>query len=274
MSKNLCCPSYIVNRPVIVQPLGGLCNRMRVIVGAASLAKELHKKLIVIWTTDPTLNAPFADLFQRIPYKVIECPLASVKYKFLFHFYKDIRHYMILDDQWISSNARGFDFNRWKDKIKERNLFLQTNLDILFDGDYSIFKAKKSVIEEFNNVSCDENTVGLHIRRTDNANAIKYSPTELFFTKIEEEIHSHPEAKFYLATDDPQEEKRFIEKYGQRIVIYQKHSLDRNNPVAIKDALIDLYNLSHCRKIYGSYWSSFSDTAALWTGIEKEEVKN
>lgn len=258
---------------ILVQPLGGLCNRMRAIAGAASLAEKLNRNLLIIWTCDTTLNAKFSDLFEGIPYRLVEYPLNSIKYKILYHWYKDVRHCSILDDQWISANARGKEYNTWKELVENKNLFLQTNLDILFDGDYSIFEAKRSVIEELNNVSCDENTVGLHIRRTDNANAIKYSPTELFFSKVEEELCSNPETKFYLATDDPQEEKLFIERYGHRIVVYQKNSLDRNNPLAIKDALVDLYNLSRCRKIYGSYWSSFSDTAALWTGIEKEELK-
>ena len=260
-------------KEIIVQPLGGLCNRMRVIVGAISLAQKTEKQLTIIWTQDATLNTKFSDLFEPIPYKVIECSLHSLKYKALYHWYKDFYRCMILDDQWISSNARGKEYDVWKDKIEGRNLFLQTNLDILLDGDYSIFKAQPSVIKDLNNIECDENTIGLHIRRTDNSNAIKYSPTSLFFEKVEEELKYNPQTKFYLATDDPQEEQSFIEKFGKSILVYRKHSLDRNNPIAIKEALVDLHNLSHCKKIYGSYWSSFSDTAALWTGIEKIEVK-
>lgn len=258
---------------IIVHPLGGLCNRMRVIVGAISLAQKMRKQMTIIWTQDATLNAKFSDLFEGILYEVVECSLNSLRYKALFHWYKDVRRCMVLDDQWISANARGKEYDTWKDKIEGKNIFLQTNLDILFDGNYSIFKAKESVIRDLNNVLCDKNTIGLHIRRTDNANAVKYSPTSLFFAKVEEELKANPQTKFYLATDDPNEEKAFIDKFGGSIIIYQKHSLDRSNPIAIKDALVDLYNLSHCKKIYGSYWSSFSDTAALWSGIEKIELK-
>ncbi|MBO5613037.1 MAG: hypothetical protein J5905_00860 [Prevotella sp.] len=258
---------------IIVQPLGGLCNRMRAIVGALSFARKMGNKVKVLWAMDSTLNAHFSELFEDIPCDVIECELDSLKYKMFFHWYKDIKRSMILDDAWISDNARGKKYDIWKDKVEGRNLFLQTNLDILLDGDYSIFKAKESVVRKMNNVVCDKNTIGLHIRRTDNAKAIKYSPTHLFFEKVEEELSRNPQMKFYLATDDPQEESAFVEKFGSKVLIYNKHSLDRNNPLAIKDALIDLYNLSHCQKIYGSYWSSFSDTAALWSGIEKIELK-
>lgn len=259
---------------IIVQPLGGLCNRMRAIVGAVSLAKKTGKQIAILWTHDCTLNAGFSDLFEPITYEVIECLLTSLKYKALYHWYKDVKRYMILDDQWILANARGKEYVTWKYIIENKDLFLQTSHDILFDGDYSLLKPRMSVINELYGVVCDHNTIGLHIRRTDNANAIKYSPTNLFFEKVEEELKKDPQVKFYLATDDPQEEQNFIDKYGKSILVYKKHSLDRNNPLAIKEALVDLCNLSHCRKIYGSYWSSFSDTAALWTGIEKIELKN
>lgn len=246
---------------------------MRAIVGALSFARKMGNKVKVLWAMDSTLNAHFSELFEPLPCEVIECELDSLKYKMFFHWYKDMKRSMILDDAWISDIARGKEYNIWKDKVEGRNLFLQTNLDILLDGAYSIFKAKEPVVRELNNVVCDKNTIGLHIRRTDNAKAIKYSPTHLFFEKVEEELKANPQTKFYLATDDPQEESAFVERFGSKILIYNKHSLDRNNPLAIKDALIDLYNLSHCQKIYGSYWSSFSDTAALWSGIEKIELK-
>ena len=37
----------------------------------------------------------------------------------------------------------------------------------------------------------------------------------------------------------------------------------------MQDALIDLWCLAASRKIIGSYWSSFTDTAADMGGIEK-----
>ena len=43
----------------------------------------------------------------------------------------------------------------------------------------------------------------------------------------------------------------------------------RDEPAAIADAVADLYALSGCSKIIGSYWSSFTDTAAELRGIER-----
>lgn len=260
-------------RYLFVQPLGGLCNRMRVITGAAELARIINKEVVVIWTADKTLNAKFSDLFDSLPYKVIDVRLGSVKQRVIWHTLTKLLGYSILDDKWIKDKARGKELNTWIDSIKDKNIFINANLDILLNGDYGIFKPKSSLLLELNNVECNDNVIGIHIRRTDNVNAVKYSPTRLFLSKVQNDIVKDSELRFYLATDDPKEEEIFVNEFGDKMLIYEKHSLDRNNPLAIKDALIDLYNLSRCRKIYGSYYSSFSDTAALWTKIEKEELK-
>lgn len=257
---------------LIAQPLGGLCNRMRVITGAAELAKALGKELVVIWTQDSTLNARFSDLFMPIPYRVIEVQLASLPQRILWHTLTKALGYRVLNDEWIKQNARGFAMEQWIDQIKDYNLLINANLDIILDGDYSIFRPSKKILPRLMNID-RENTIGIHIRRTDNENATRYSPTHLFFERIQQDIVQNPGICYYLATDDPHEEAAFEQEFGDRILIYKKESLDRNNPVAIRDAVVDLCNLSHCNKIYGSYYSSFSDTAALWSGIEKEEIK-
>lgn len=95
----------------------------------------------------------------------------------------------------------------------------------------------------------------------------------MFIDKAEELLRTDPKAKFFLATDDPSEERLFLDKFGESIIIHRKTSLDRNNPRAIRDAVTDLWFLAHCKKIYGSYWSSFSDVAAMWGNIEKEILK-
>lgn len=258
---------------IIVQPQGGLCNRMRTLCGAASLADKIHSDLKVIWTKDASLNIAFGDIFESFPYKVFEVQLNSVQYKLLYHWYKDIYRYKILDDAWIYKYARGKHFDTWSNLIGQKCIFIISSADILFDGDYKLFKPNSLTLQTLNTVCCDNNTIGIHIRRTDNEMSIKHSPTQLFLDKVRVELRINPDAKFYLATDDPEEERLFLAEYGDRILIYKKHSLDRNDPMAIKDALIDLYNLSQCRKILASYYSSFSDVAALWGNIEKEVLK-
>ena len=62
-------------------------------------------------------------------------------------------------------------------------------------------------------------------------------------------------------------------RFQGKIIVYPKRSLDRNSTEGIEDALVDLYNLSNCKAIFASYWSSFSDMAAAWKGISKVVLK-
>ena len=87
------------------------------------------------------------------------------------------------------------------------------------------------------------------------------------------EIETMKAVRFFLSTDDPKEEALLKERFGNRIIINPKTSIDRNNPIAIQEALLDLYSLSRCRKIYGSYYSSFSDVAAIWGRVNKNILK-
>lgn len=256
--------------PIIVQPTGGLCNRMRTIAAAARLAEILGKKIWVFWTCDVTLNAPFRLLFQPLPFPVVELRLGSFVQRLLWFVCRKLLHYRVYDDTWVS-DARGKDMALWKDEIVQRPIFLWTSSDIFKGGgDYSIFRMSDDL--KAHALPSYDNVIGVHIRRTDNEKSVRFSPTELFVRKIEEELKANPSSRFYLATDDPKEEA-FLCTCSDRIIVYKKESLDRNSPAAIRDAVIDLYNLAHCQKIYGSYWSSFSDVAALWGGIEKEVLK-
>ena len=51
---------------IIIQPSGGLCNRMRVINSGWRLARERQEKLLVLWNCNPELNCPFEALFRPV----------------------------------------------------------------------------------------------------------------------------------------------------------------------------------------------------------------
>lgn len=56
-----------------LKPVGGLCNRMRAVDTAASLARQSGKQLIVFWGRDIYLNCRYSDLFESSEhFKVME----------------------------------------------------------------------------------------------------------------------------------------------------------------------------------------------------------
>ena len=257
---------------IIVQPQGGLCNRMRTIAGAYKLAQTINKKLIVFWVRNDELNERFDNLFVLTPFKVIDDHPGSFIQKWLWRIANRTDFFTLIDDQTIlNSDFRNSPISEWAKELSYSNLLICACHDITKDCDYSIFKPLDAIRNRCP-ISKEENVIGIHIRRTDNVESVKFSPTELFVQRMNETIDNHGEVKFFLATDDPKEEAYLQEIYGNRIIVNHKTSLDRNNPIAIQEALLDLYTLTQCREIYGSYYSSFSDVAAIWGGVSKDTI--
>ena len=111
--------------------------------------------------------------------------------------------------------------------------------------------------------------VSVHIRRTDQVTSIAYSKTENFIQLMNREIDADPNVKFFLATDDKEEEALLRKTFPGRIVSNENRTLRRDSLDGMYDALLDLYCLSSCKKIIGSYYSSFTDTAAALGNIPK-----
>ena len=258
------------SKHIFIIPEGGLCNRMRVINGGLDLSQKLGTKSILIWCRDKSLNSTYSDLFQQLDIKTYETDRNSFLYKLLLFYAKKIKQCIVLDDHFILEHFRGTFPNSFN-KLIGNNIIINSCQSVTLSEDFSMFKISDDISHKI--LKIDNRTIGIHIRRTDNKMSVQYSPTKLFIQKIEEEIAKDKTIKFYLATDDLNEENYIKQKFNDKILTYPKTSLDRNNPQAIKEAVIDLYHLSKCKKIYASYYSSFSDVAAMWGNIEKEVVK-
>ena len=106
-----------------------------------------------------------------------------------------------------------------------------------------------------------ENLVGVQIRRTDNAISIANSPTELFIEYMQKELKANPQTVFYLATDDMNVNNEISARFGSHLVCRRTEPTKRNTKSGMIDAATDFIALSRCRRIYGSYWSSFCEVA-------------
>ncbi len=245
--------------------LGGLCNRMRTMSSVLDLSERLNQKAIFVWVKMPDINASFDHLFVHFPATVISLKARGCVFK-IIDFIKKHWKGIIIDDSFANKYCKSnlsSNFHLFKNK----SILVHSCENLTKTEDFSMFHPKLRGTFE-----CD-NCIGIHIRRTDNVQSILHSPTSLFIQRIQKEIDNDPDVRFYLATDDEKEEEFIRNHFPNHILTYSKRSLDRNNPVGIDDALIDLINLSRCKKILGSYYSSFSDTAASWGNIEKEVIK-
>jgi hypothetical protein len=140
--------------------------------------------------------------------------------------------------------------------------------------DFKEFVPCKTILDKVNKItgSFNEYTIGIHIRRTDNTRSISESPTELFVSRMAKALEINPETNFFVSTDSVEEEKKLRKEFGSKIISTTK-KLERYNPDAIKDALVDLLCLSRTSGIFGSFWSSFSEVASAIGGNELEILR-
>ena len=279
---------------IIVKPVGGLANRMRVIAASVQLAHEIGTTVQCIWESNNELGANYTDLFElsehfslRAPFR--HRPKSSYQKTGLKHFIITLWNKMLgVDACYSMSNVDSIiageqnenaDYHRFFDVIspllaKDKIIFYTTG-DYLADlHDVSLFNPVeeiRKVIESY--ALCFSNkTYGLHIRRTDNTWAIENSPLNLFRAIIESKIAEDDEVRFYLSTDDKETLQALKEEYGEHILIREK-KYGRDSLDAMKDAVVDMWLLSKTQQIYGSYYSSFSEMAGLVGHIPVMTVK-
>ncbi|MCH6236503.1 hypothetical protein [Cognataquiflexum rubidum] len=265
-----------ISEMIYIEPFGGICNRLRAIASAVWLSKQLNKPLTVIWQVNEDLNTSFESLFQ-LPgeFRVVENSRS-------FQNIKNSKQNNALKAglSSIINKFYGVDFcikeieiknysNSYFTELKKyKNIYINTCEQFGEPSAYfSLFKPVPKIQKQINEISghFDSYTVGLHIRRTDNAMAISNSPIELFFGKMDEEINDNPLANFFLATDDQEIEEELKKKYPGKIRFLESKE-GRISKIGLEQAVVDLFCLGNTGKIFGSFYSSFSFVASKLNG--------
>ncbi len=279
-----------MKKNISIEPCAGLGNRIRVLASAKKLSDYYQWNLNIIWKQEAACYAKFSSLFKddntalnivevtEMPFRMkplqtLTGTLKKRKYLHGANFIStedvadlchtvnekdEINYYPALiskimneDNCYIKStgelcqcNTEDFQFLQPSDKVQSRGA--------------SIW-----------NMITDQ-TIGVHVRRTDQEASIKYSTLSAFERMMDAEIQKNPHVSFYLASDDEQVLESMERKYGERLLDFRGRDARRDVEEGIIDALIEMYALSKCTKIIGSYYSSYSKIAALMGGIECE----
>lgn len=160
--------------------------------------------------------------------------------------------------------------------LKNKGFYYIGNADFYFTEtpNYTIFRPIDSIQTEINRVLSLFNayTIGIHIRQTDHEIAKSVSPVELFIEKMQAEVSRHHEVNFFLATDEPKIEEELQQLFKGKILTYSTDKA-RTSVTGIQQALADLFLLSRATKIWGSYFSSFSEMAEKLHGSPLEIIQ-
>lgn len=277
------------NGKIILIPTSGLANRLRITAVAIRVAKVSGKKLFIYWDKNSGLQAEFDHLFESFPNITVQ--KIPLKFKVWIKMNR-FSSRLIGFDKWYLGLFK-FDFifldsmasQVWHNKLnlqnevdKAKDVLICSGQEInYFDlQDYKLFVPKYALQKRIESISekFTEYTIGVHIRGKDNEASKKISPFSLFVTKMEDEINLNPKVTFFLATDEEKYQESLLKKFGQHKIIFHEKVFARNVNAGIKDAVIDLFCLSKTSKIYGSYFSSFSDVAGRIGQVPVHILKN
>lgn len=252
-------------------PTAGLCNRMNAILCAIISYEQYKIPTEIYWEKTSDCYAEFSDLFEPLDHP-------NLQVKTLKKFYlkpggkkqlylPNLLRKLIFDVSYNGTqiaNKKLSETCKDKKKIYITSYNLFTPIPPIKFKVTQYFRPQKELAQKINEIVQGQfsmNTIGIHIRRTDNLLAIKNSPIENFIQIMDAEISNNPNTNFYLATDSEDVKRYFIERYGQKIIT-STNSLNRNTLEGMRNAIIDLYCLGNTKKIIGSHSSTYSIMAS------------
>lgn len=268
---------------LVINPIGGLGNRMRAIASGISLAIELGCDYKIVWLRNWELNARFEDVFLASTEfrNKIEYP-GSLAYSLLYSCPRKQNGYISaitlrrfglwLTDQFpdfseTTDNQEMFKRNVQQALRSGRNCYIQAGTEFypysdefyrsLFCPNQEISRRVEEEVSKLGNCR-----YGMHIRRTDNIESILHSPINLFEDKIRDLLEAQPEAKIYLASDSEEVKDELVRKFPGVVFTSRSAQADRASVEGIKDAVVEMYTLAASKTIFGSWYSSFSEAAA------------
>lgn len=264
---------------ITLVPTAGLCNRMNAILCAIASYEQYKIPTEIYWEKTNDCYADFSDLFEPLNHPNIQVKPLKKFYlkpggKSLLYM-PNILRFFYFD---VSYNANKLSIMESKlDSLcrnKERIYITSFNryciIPPIKDLVSTYFKPAKDIEEHFNEVTENyytPNTIGVHIRRTDNLAAIRNNPIEKYISLMDNELRVESDTNFYLATDCDEVRTKMIERYGERI-IPTRYTLNRSSVQGMKDAVTELYCLGKTKKIIGSSNSTYSQISSDLYKIE------
>ena len=229
----------------------GLCNRLSWLCGLYSynLRNKCCEdcKVYVRWVPQRFCNGDYKEIFKDMP---------MMKW--------------VKNDSEVPSGIK-----KYYGQHSVPNVFKMFKINISSELECSIFgllKFKDDIEDEvkrYMNKNFNRNTIGFHIRRTDHTGLAKrvgnYKDDEYFFRIMEDEIKKDKNVRFYLACDNRESQKIYQNKFPKHILIRKEIEKlkDSFRHTTLRDAGLDMCLLSHCKRVEGSFHSSFSRVALM-----------
>lgn len=267
----------------------GLANRIRSLIGYQSLSHYINKPFYLCWEPDHACDVDFSEIFTFNYISII-----TLKQK------QEIEKRY--NTQTFANNPTHIEiWEKYAQKISTLEQFHLTSLRYL--NDLQPVPEISEKIMKFVNKYDLPNNPAIHIRFTDNIKGYKrwtqrqlegFDPQNIPKLKgyeqfIKNMINNNHHVKIFLATDNQKVQKRIQKSYPNNTITYPKRYQPRyrinfsltafrssthfQRTSSIQEALIELFLLSKCKTLLGTYWSSYSHIAAFMGNAEYFEVR-
>lgn len=264
---------------------------MRAISSFIFFKSVINAELKVIWIPDAGLNIAYKDIFKLNSNFELSNPEPEFKYNLFVNKKTLTENNLLVIRKLVSlynnllGSILGFDCLIFDPDVKKgvehlkkicrnkKNILVITGNQCLdYPEGFSSFVPIHAVATKIKAAKANfkDHMIGIHIRRSDHKKAIQNSPNYLFEDKIIEYLSlDKDDFGVFLATDDPKTAEYFEKKYPEVVMTYPK-TYGRSSKEGMIDAVVEMYLLASTKKIYGSYWSSFSGVAKRIYGNELE----
>jgi hypothetical protein len=267
-------------KSLVVYPKNGLANRLRAVASASILAERTGRNLFVNWLPSEDCNAEWGELFLN-HIESHPLPLSGFRVGVDLYddtvipmsWYRDTPRLSVSDESSLVAvyTCRNFQPEEMTNEEYEdaKSLFYRNLLPI--------GTVQKTISDMQKRYFEGHNVIGVHIRRKDHLNFLKKDhrlvcPTKMFVEAMQNILGANPETKFFVATDDGEEEKLFRRLFPDAVIVYEKEGSARNTTKGMQDALVDWLLLSKTSRIIGSYASSFSQEAGVVNRIKTDVI--
>ncbi len=273
---------------LVVKPVGGLANRIRVLEASHNYARAYEAKLVILWEKNFSLNAAYTDCFEPIQgARIIDMDYngtsiaAKLKRKFFdateaarVSFFTSVKKYDADINPFLNNTEPTVESKAFFDELAQQNkgVFLETCFEFYPNQQQYRLQIQREIkLKAYQLLTSYPSLIGIHIRRTDHAESIARSPIKKFVDEISSQLAIKPDVAFYLSTDSEEVVKQLKDLFAHKIVTGVSVR-NRDSKEGITAALTDLCCLSQCKKIIGSFKSSFSERAAIMGHIPLQIV--
>ena len=265
----------------MIEPGGGLGNRILAMASAFALARDCGiDKIVLYWRNNNECGCDYEDIFVKMPKECIVKNIHFEKqtYKELLTKGKLIRvlkkyiqtrryHRFVEKAQAVQldtgeNRTSREDYERLKQEVMgldRDRAYIEAYYRFYGENDCSEISFNRDIVDKVENY---KKSLGkydaVHIRRTDNEDAIRKSPTELFYRKIEELVKENPSKKIYVATDDKAILDDLKSRYPSNVVSEATEAVSRRTAEGIRFAVYEMLILAGAEKIYASFGSTFT----------------